>query len=109
MNLSKRNGIACYYCRRAFDSDVTKTKDHVVAKSRGGFNTAQNYVDCCRDCNQWKGDKSLEYWLHEVKSFLDRGKHPNYTKSQLGQIVGNIKKLLTELKQNKKLSTHKLR
>jgi hypothetical protein len=106
-NLSKRKGKVCYYCRTPFSGD--KTKDHVVAKSRGGFDDEGNYVDACFRCNQWKADKTLSHWLKEVSSHLKRGKYHHFTKTQLGQIVGNIKKLLNELKQAKNISTHKVK
>jgi hypothetical protein len=109
MNQSKRNGVACYYCRRSFDDSNSRTKDHVVAKSRGGFDREDNYVDSCWSCNQWKADKTLSAWLTEVEKWLKRGRHSEYTKTQLGQIVGNIKKLITELKKNKNISTHKIK
>lgn len=106
-NLSKRHGVACYFCRRRFDENIIKTKDHSVAKSRGGTNHGDNLTDCCFDCNQWKADKPLENWLDEVQAFLKRGKHRIYSKTQLGQIVGNIKSLIRELKGSKTVSKYK--
>lgn len=108
MSLPKHDRKTCFYCRQAFDDDRTKTKDHVVAKSRGGFNTLENYVDCCFTCNQWKADKTLIGWLRQVEESLKRGKHRYYTKTQMGQIVGNIRKLLAEMKNRKDVSTHKI-
>lgn len=109
MNLSKRNGKACYYCRTPFNDVVTRTKDHIVAKSRGGFDKEENYVDACPVCNQWKADKTLVRWLYEVEQCLKRRRHRIFNRIQLGQIVGNIRKLIAELKTAKNISTHKVR
>lgn len=106
-NQSKRNGVACYYCRRKFNEDIEKTKDHIVARSKGGTNWHENLADCCFDCNQWKKDKTLVQWLYEVEGFLKRGVHRIYTKTELGQIVGNIKKMMIELKGSKNVSAYK--
>ncbi len=44
----------CAYCTRP-----ASTVDHVVPRSRGGGNTWENLVACCRDCNNRKGDRTL--------------------------------------------------
>lgn len=106
-NRSKRNGCACYFCRRPFSDEIQKTKDHLVARSKGGFDKEENYVDCCWNCNQWKADKTLEQWLEHVAAFLKRGVHKIYTKTELGQITGNIKKLIKQVKGNKNISIYK--
>ncbi len=103
-----KKGIACFYCRSFFDEKIRKTKDHVVASSKGGLNTPDNYVDCCFRCNQWKRDKTLKDWLKEVSAWLYGGKkHPIYTKIQLGHMVGNIKKLIKWVKDNDSISIYK--
>lgn len=45
----------CKYCGSRWHT----TKDHVIAKSKGG----QDTVDACRACNQSKGNKALMAWL----------------------------------------------
>lgn len=49
----RRDGFVCAYC----DGHAT-TVDHVVPRSRGGENTWQNLVACCRGCNNRKGDRT---------------------------------------------------
>jgi len=107
MNQSKRNGKCCYYCRRKFNDEIEKTKDHVVAKSKGGLDNEENYADCCFECNQWKGAKTLADWLKEVEKVQRRGKHLVYTKIEIGQIIGNIKKLMNEIKHKTNISVYK--
>lgn len=109
MNQSKRNGKACYYCRRQFNDKIKKTKDHIIASSRGGLNVSDNFADCCDNCNQWKADKPLEKWLDQVLGYLRRKRHPVYTVSELGQIVGNIKKLISQLHNNRTVSIYKIK
>lgn len=107
MNESRRKGICCYYCRRKFSPVIKKTKDHLVAKDLGGFDIEENYVDCCFDCNQWKGNKTLEQWLAIVQKWLVKGNNAVYTNIELGQMVGSIKKLIKEIKDKKDISTYK--
>ena len=54
-NIFERDG-ACVYC----GSTKHLTIDHVIPVSKGGLNTWKNLVTCCFDCNNKKGDKTLE-------------------------------------------------
>lgn len=46
----------CAYC----DSDIEITLDHVVPRTKGGADHADNIVACCRSCN---ADKAHEDWI----------------------------------------------
>lgn len=50
----RRDNHRCAYCGRP-----AGTVDHVVPRSRGGDNSWENLVACCRDCNNRKGDRTL--------------------------------------------------
>ena len=50
----RRDEFRCAYCGRS-----ASTIDHVIPRSRGGADTWENLVACCRRCNSKKGDKSL--------------------------------------------------
>ena len=50
----RRDNHRCAYCTRP-----ASTVDHVVPRSRGGGNTWENLVACCRDCNNRRGDRAL--------------------------------------------------
>ncbi len=43
--------------------EIMMTKDHVLAKSRGGANSIKNYVTSCRICNEEKRAMPLEKFL----------------------------------------------
>ena len=54
-----RDNNTCQYCGKKL-SRHNKTIDHVIPKSKGGQNTWENVVLCCRKCNRKKGDKTPE-------------------------------------------------
>ena len=49
-NLFNRDHGMCQYCAKKL-SKATLTIDHVLPKSRGGKNSWENMVSCCRGCN----------------------------------------------------------
>lgn len=51
-------GLRCAYCEE--DCKSCATVDHLVPKSKGGGNTLDNMVIACLNCNQTKGDKTVE-------------------------------------------------
>lgn len=53
-NVYRRDGHVCMYdnCQ----TKTTLTLDHVMPKSRGGGNTWENLVTCCKKCNSRKDD-----------------------------------------------------
>lgn len=58
-SLFKRDRHTCAYCATKFESYFL-TRDHILARSRGGRDTWMNTVTACRDCNQKKGSKLVE-------------------------------------------------
>lgn len=51
-----RDNHTCQYCgHRGGDLTI----DHVVPRSRGGLHTWENVVSACRQCNHYKGRKSV--------------------------------------------------
>jgi len=57
--LFRRDHNLCLYCGAKFP-DAALTRDHVVARCRGGRDTWTNLVTACRRCNQRKGARSPE-------------------------------------------------
>lgn len=58
-----RDGDACRYCSVDVNwkdrrSSIGGTYDHVLPVSKGGENTFENVVVCCRGCNQKKGPRT---------------------------------------------------
>lgn len=54
-----RDKNICYICGKEF-GDNSLTLDHVIAKSKGGKESWENLVTCCKKCNEKKGSKSLQ-------------------------------------------------
>lgn len=58
VNIFRRDNFKCGYCG---EKDRHKlTIDHIIPKSKGGKNTWQNLVTCCKSCNIKKDNKTLE-------------------------------------------------
>ncbi len=55
-NVLRRDFYTCQYC----GSHDDLTLDHVHPRSRGGRHTWENVVAACRECNQRKGNRTLE-------------------------------------------------
>jgi len=55
-NVLIRDRHVCQYCGQA---DSAMTIDHVIPQCKGGENSWENTVACCKRCNTTKGDKSL--------------------------------------------------
>jgi hypothetical protein len=53
-NIYRRDGHKCGYC----ESKSQLTLDHVMPKSKGGANSWENLVTCCRKCNCKKDDRT---------------------------------------------------
>lgn len=47
----------CWYCKTKLHPFRTFTIDHVHPVSRGGADTIENLVPCCKSCNSRKGDR----------------------------------------------------
>ena len=58
-NIYLRDNYTCLYCGdKCVGADLTW--DHVLPRSRGGKNTWDNLVACCKPCNQTKDDMTPE-------------------------------------------------
>ena len=79
-NIYQRDNYTCQFCGEKFPFKEL-TLDHVFPKSRGGEDTWENIVACCKTCNQLKADRTPEeanmpllkeperpddYWLFEL-------------------------------------------
>lgn len=54
-----RDGHTCVYCRT---SAGPLQLDHVIPRSRGGADTPDNLVACCKPCNTSKGPRTPQEW-----------------------------------------------
>ena len=55
LQVLRRDAYTCSYC-----GDVADQVDHVVPKVKGGEDTLENCVACCRSCNLRKADKEAD-------------------------------------------------
>lgn len=64
----ERDGWRCSYCGRDFSGLRRKTRlrlltlDHVVPRSRGGSDNAENLVASCVKCNGEKRNRTPDEW-----------------------------------------------
>ncbi|CAI7976501.1 HNH endonuclease [Frankia sp. Hr75.2] len=61
----------CAYCGGRADH-----LDHVIPKSRGGANNADNRLPACQMCGQAKGARSLAEWLADIATTGSRSARP---------------------------------
>ena len=57
---------ACAYCGT---TKKALTADHLVPKSQGGTDTAENIVPCCEECNQAKKDREWREYIMSTECF----------------------------------------
>lgn len=82
-NVFVRDEYTCQYCGKKFPASEL-TLDHVYPKSRFGPDIWENIVTCCKECNQYKADKTpkeagmkllrrpfrpKEYFEYEMKKY----------------------------------------
>jgi 5-methylcytosine-specific restriction endonuclease McrA len=61
-DLKKLYGHCCARCGRRLDRrGVRSTRDHIVPRSQGGSDRMKNMQPLCRECNQWKADRTIYY------------------------------------------------
>jgi len=73
-NIMLRDKYRCQYCNKSLSKNAG-TIDHILPRSRGGKTDYLNCVACCKECNSWKGNKTIE----ESGMFLFRiPKKPNF-------------------------------
>ena len=56
-NVYVRDNYTCQYCGKKLPS-TELTLDHVYPKSRMGPDIWENIVTCCKECNQYKADRT---------------------------------------------------
>jgi len=56
-NFYLRDRYRCQYCGKRFRGQDL-TLDHIIPKSRGGPDTWENLVSCCKICNQLKDNRT---------------------------------------------------
>lgn len=74
--ISRKISERCYYCHRGFGIGYqAKTRDHIIATSRGGADVPVNKSDCCLSCNNMKDDL-LPQELYDILSEYLKTENP---------------------------------
>lgn len=68
----KRDNYECVYCGST--NKKTLTLDHVFPKAKGGKDSWNNLVTCCKSCNSEKADLTIQEWGKEDP----KPKRPHY-------------------------------
>ncbi len=55
----------CCYCGKEHDLSI----DHVFSRKKGGNDSGENLVWCCKSCNSSKSSKDLLEWMFNKKEF----------------------------------------
>ena len=63
--IKQRWDYECAYC----GSDKDLTIDHIVPRSKGGYDFTKNVGCCCHDCNQSKSHTPWEDWYFSQEFF----------------------------------------
>lgn len=59
-----RDGPYCVWCSRRIGLEAGDcTRDHLIAKSKGGKSGIDNYVLACKRCNSKRKSKTAQNWL----------------------------------------------
>jgi 5-methylcytosine-specific restriction endonuclease McrA len=73
-NIFKRDSYCCQYCGKDL-CDGNATVDHVTPRCKGGADSWTNLVTSCKECNLYKGSRSLKEAKMELKN---KPKEPAY-------------------------------
>jgi 5-methylcytosine-specific restriction endonuclease McrA len=60
LNILKEFKYKCAYCGIEFDENILPEKDHIIPRSKGGYNIKENIIPSCRYCNSKKHNKILD-------------------------------------------------
>ena len=71
-NIIKRDSHQCQYCGK---KTGLMTADHILPKALGGEESWENLVCACHECNNRKGDRSLQ---QSGMRLLKKPKRPSY-------------------------------
>lgn len=64
----ERDNRVCFYCAKEIPLDEIATIDHVIPKTinsngKCGYDTEENMVCCCLNCNNHKADMNFEDYI----------------------------------------------
>lgn len=64
----QRDNRICFYCAKSIPIDAIATVDHVIPKTidsngKCGYDTEENMVCCCLNCNNHKADMNFDDYI----------------------------------------------
>lgn len=82
----------CCYCGKPIsEKSANYTKEHLIPKSKGGNNLPINKKPCCKTCNGWRGNQSLEQFKISVQYHLNLGlNYKEHTSKDFEIMIENI-------------------
>lgn len=81
----------CCYCGCEIKHPLISTTEHLVPISKGGNNRLVNKRRCCKRCNTWRGNKSLDRFKMDVIYYLENNfTKAGYSKLDLECMIENI-------------------
>lgn len=95
----ERDGFCCQYCGRdPINFDIILEVDHCISVKDGGWNSVDNLVTSCFNCNRWKSSKSVVVWnLTDVESEKQKLQKAMERLTQIKEIK-KIRKKLEDLR-----------
>lgn len=93
-NVLEENYFCCY-CEDKLTPD-NQTRDHLIARDRGGKNNKRNLRPCCRECNEEKDNFMLKTYIQilEINQSYQIPGTPEYNRSIIK--INNANKILKE-------------
>lgn len=71
--IEARDGGRCVYCgRTAIETGHAMQFDHLVPRSEGGLDVAENLVCACINCNSSRQNLGLAAWCRKASELLGR-------------------------------------
>ena len=71
----------CFYCGETLNDDYEL--DHIIPRSKGGSG-GKNLVACCKDCNSFKTDLTIEQFRGKIESMIENDFHGRIYKKYFG-------------------------
>ena len=84
LSIYLRDGLSCCYCGHSIEDGAQLTLDHLVPRSAGGNNRADNLITSCFRCNSARGDRDVKEFVSTVAAYLNHGVDTD-------KIMGNCK------------------
>lgn len=71
-----RDGLGCCYCGAGIEDGIRLTLDHLIPRSEGGTNDAQNLVTACHRCNSVRGTRDWRVFTVSVAEYINNNVRP---------------------------------